>query len=75
MKRDMPGVEMFLEKNGLNAGPVAAQIREWAEDALYWNAMCALDPMDLAVEITGSESASAFQRGVKYRIDRKLGWI
>lgn len=75
MKPHLPGVEIFLEQNGIPvAGPVAQQIRDWALESLYWNALCALHPMDIVTVVSGAESGTEMQNGLKERLDRRFGF-
>jgi hypothetical protein len=70
----LKGVEKLLSENKI-VGYAADQIREWAKDSLYWNAMILLDPMDIVTEAMGAKDARALEDGLRNRIERKLGLL
>lgn len=70
----LAGVERFL-KNRKIVGADADQIREWARDSLYWNALIILDPADIVTVAMGAENHADMEREFRARIERRLGLL
>src|SRR5687767_12149233 len=71
-KMKMQGVEDFLAVNKIYGEP-ADIIRAWARESMYWNALFLLDPVDIAVQLTGAPDAATLEAGLERHIERKLG--
>ena len=69
--KDMAGVERLIKRWEIS-GTDAMDVRDWAESALYWNAMILLDPMDLMTILMGAKGQKEFDLRLRELIDRKL---
>jgi hypothetical protein len=71
-KAKLPGVEKFLDDYRIG-GAAADQVRQWALEALYWNALMLMDQRDIAVIVCGADSHAEMEEKFRERLNRRLG--